>query len=116
MGKRVSLGVSPTGVQHSVEIDNDGDSMSLIEHTPGHIESEILDSCARLRGLQRNKTAALQHAARIPINTYQQWRKEWKEKYSKVYTWPTFEVMKLNSRDNCKMRTGGKRGVYGKKL
>ena len=52
----------------------------------------------------------------IPINTYQAWKKEWREHYSEVFTWQTFEVMKLNSRDNAKLRTGYKRSAYGKRL
>lgn len=116
MGKRLLLDVSPTGVRHEVEIDNDGDQLTLIEHTPSSIESEILDDCARLRSLHQRRGAQFQHAARIPINTYNAWKKEWREKWSQIYTWPQFEVIQLNNRDNCKLRTGMGSGVYGKRL
>ena len=109
MGKRLLLDVSPTGVQHFAQVEDEGDTLILVEHTPTRIENEILDSCSRLRRLHQTKGRALQHAARIPINTYQAWRKEWREKYADVFTWQTFEVMKLNSRDNEKLRTGYKR-------
>lgn len=110
--KKILLDVSPTGVRHEVVFEDD--AMYTVEHTPGHIENEILDSCARLRSLHQPKGRLMQHAARTPINTWQAWRKEWKEKYSDTMTWPQFEVMKLNSRDNSKLRTGNKRG--GSKL
>ena len=115
MGKRILLDVSPTGVQHSVEVSDT--ELVTIEHTPTSIESEILDSCERLRGLhQRKGKGGLQHAARIPINTWTAWKKEWREKYSDTYTWSQFEVMRLNSSDFCKLRTGYKRGGSGKRL
>lgn len=116
MGKRLLLDVSPTGVQHSVDIDPDGNGFYAIEHTPTKIEDAILDDCARKRGLIQGKGKAFQHAAQIPINTYQAWKREWREHYSQDMTWPQFEVMKLNSRDNCKLRTGHQRSVHGKRL
>ena len=117
MGQRFLLDVSPTGVQHSVEIDPDGDSMTLIEHTPTLVEDSILNENARMRSLahsggQRN----FQLAARIPINTYNAWKKEWREHYADKFTWSQFEVMKLNSRDNSKLRVGHQRSVFGKRL
>lgn len=114
MSQKFLLDVSPTGVQHSIEIDHDGDGFTAVEFTPTRIESDILDSCATLRGLHQRKHSALQHGARIPINTYNQWRKEWREKYSQCYTWATFEVMKINSREYSGLRTGYKRS--GSKL
>jgi hypothetical protein len=91
--------------------------MTLIEHTPSRIENEILDTNARLRSLHQRRGAQFQHAARVPVNTYMAWKKEWREKWSDTYTWPTFEIMKLNSRDNCNLRTGNSTtSVFGKKL
>jgi hypothetical protein len=31
-------------------------------------------------------------------------------------TWPQFEVMKLNSRENAHLRVGHQRSVFGKRL
>jgi len=109
VAKKFLLDVAPTGVQHHIEISPDGD-LTTIEYTPTRVESEILDSCERMRSLVQRKGAGLRHAGRIPINTYIAWKKEWKEKYSQDFTWATFESMKLNSRDNGKLRTGYKRG------
>lgn len=91
--------------------------MLAIEHTPTSIESAILDDCARMRSLHQRKSA-FQHAARIPINTYNQWKREWHAhvRGGGSLNWSQFEVMKLNSRDNCKLRTGMGRGTEGKKL
>lgn len=116
MGRKILLDVSETGVQHSVEIDHDGDGFYAVEHTPSSVEAEILNECARLRSLHQTKGRAFAHAAKIPINTYQMWKKEWREHYAELFTWQTFEVMKLNSRDNCNLRTGMGNGAWGKKL
>ena len=118
MGKRLLLDVSPTGIRHEVEVDDDGDGFTYIEHTPGRVESDILDSCQELRGLYQSRGRALQHAARIPLNTYNMWKQEWRESGAyKTVSWPQFEVAKLNSRDNSKMRTGRKGdSMFGKRL
>ena len=108
MTRKIHLETSPTGVQHSVEIDSDGDGFYAVEHTPSSVENEILDECSRLRALHQ-RGRVFQHAAKIPINTYMAWKKEWREHYSDVFTWQTFEVMKLNSRDFKNLRTGYKR-------
>jgi hypothetical protein len=108
VGQRFLLDNAPTGVQHSVEIENDGDSFVAVEYTPTSIENQILDDCARKRSMFQRKSA-FQHAAQIPINTYNIWKKEWRENYARTMPWSQFEVMKLNSRDNEKLRTGYKR-------
>jgi len=110
MGQRIHLDSSPTGVQHSVEIDHDGNGFYAVEHTPTHIESEILDNCARMRSMHQISGSAFKHAAHIPINTYMAWKKEWRENHSDTWSWATFEAMKLNNRDFEKLRTGYKRG------
>lgn len=115
MGQKLLLDVAPTGVQHSVEIDHDGGGFYAVEHTPSWVENKILDDCARLRSLHQRRSA-FQHAAQIPINTYYQWKREWRERYSQVFTWSTFEIMKLNSRDYANLRTGHQRSAFGKKL
>ncbi len=117
MGKRLLLDVSPSGIRHEVEIAHDGESFVAIEHTPTLVENAILDENARLRSLHQRPGGAFQHAARIPINTYNAWKKEWREGAYRTMSWPQFEVMKLNSRDNCKLRTGRKGdSMFGKRL
>lgn len=107
MGQKFLLDVSPTGVQHSIEIDDDG--FYALEHTPTVVEDEILDECAKLRGLYQRKHGGFQLAAKIPLLQYYAWKKEWREKYSDTWTWPTFEAMKLNNRNYGKLRVGYKR-------
>jgi len=118
MAKRQLLDVSPTGIQHYAEVDGDGNELTLIEYTPTQVETEILDTCDRMRGLHQRSGTALQHAARIPINTYQGWKREYRDSGAwRTMTWPQFEVMKLNSRDNCRLRTGRKGdSAFGKRL
>lgn len=115
MTQRFLLDVAPTGVQHIVEINHDGDELTLIEHTPTLVEDEILASNAQMRSMQQRKSNfAL--AARIDINTWSGWKKEWRKTYRDSMTWPQFEVMKLNSRENCNLRVGHQRSAFGKKL
>lgn len=114
MGQKLLLDFAPTGVQHSIETDENG--FYAVEHTPTVVEDAILDECSKLRSLHQRKGGGFQLAAKIPINTYCAWKKEWREKYSDTWTWPTFEAMKLNNRDNSKMRAGHKRNGVGMKL
>ena len=118
MGKRFLLDVAPTGVRHEVEVDHDGDGFTYIEHTPGRIESEILETCAQMRQLHQNKGSSFRLAARTPVNTHEAWRREWRESGAyKTIPWMRFKVAKLNERDNCKLRTGRKGDtVFGKRL
>lgn len=118
MGQRFLLDVAPTGVQHSVEIDNDGGGFVAIEHTPTLVEDHILAENARARSLAQGLGKNFQLAARIPILTYNMWKAEWRKhaRSGGSLTWQQFEVMKLNSRDNHKLRTGHKRSAFGKKL
>lgn len=114
MGQRFQLETSPTGVRHSVDVDENG--FTYIEHTPSFVEKEILDECAKLRSLRQNKKGAFQLAAKVPINTHAAWKREWREKFSDTWTWQTFLAMKLNSRDNEYMRVGYQRNGRGMKL
>ena len=114
MGQRFQLETSITGVQHSVDVDEDG--FTYIEHTPTFVEKEILDECHQLRSLRQTKGRHFQLAAKVPINTHCQWKKEWREKHSDTWTWQTFLAMKLNSRENEYMRTGYTRSGKGMKL
>ena len=116
MTKRYPLGKSPTGIEHYAEIDHDGNELTLIEFTPGHIGDDILASCAELRGLDQRPGSGVRLVARTPLNTYQAWRRDWQANYADKMTWAQFEVSKLNSRENCQLRTWKGRGVYGRKL
>lgn len=101
MGKRILLDVAPTGVKHTVEVDEDG--FTYEEHHPDSVEQEILDECAKLRGLQQNQTSNFRLAAKIPLVVHTLWKKEWREKYSDTWAWPTFLAMKINNREHKKL-------------
>jgi hypothetical protein len=58
--------------------------------------------------LQQRKGSAFQFAGKVPLLTHQQWKQEWRTKYSDVVTWPTFLAQKMNSRDYSKLNIGGK--------
>lgn len=110
MPKKLLFERSATGVEHHVEIDPDGDVLTTVEHTPTSVEQSIMDSCHDLRGMPQNRRANMRHVARIPINTYNAWKKEWREQYSDKLTWQQFEVMKLNDPNNARLRTDDVRG------
>lgn len=110
MGNKLLLDVSPTGVRHYADVEDEGDTLITIEHTPSSVEKVILDENSRLRSMHQKHGAQFQHAARIPIGTYEAWRKEWAANYADKMTWQQFEIGKLNSRENCNLRTGNKRG------
>lgn len=105
MGKRVYLGKAWNHVEHSVDVDEDG--FTYIEHTPTSVEDQILDECAKLRGLNQNKSSNFKFAGKVPINTHQAWKKEWRETAADNMTWPTFLAIKMNNRDHSKLRVGG---------
>lgn len=113
---RKTLDVSPTGVRHEVVIEDD--KLYTVEYTPSSIESEILDSCAEMRSLAQRRDTSMQFAARIPINTYMIWKGEHRKHMREggSLTWAQFEVMKLNSRENCNLRVGNQRSAFGKRL
>ena len=108
MGKRILLDVSPTGVQHFAEVDEDG--FTYQEYQSDAVEQDILDECQKLRGLAQNQQSNFRLAAKVPLVTHQLWKKEWREHYSDTWTWQTFLAMKLNNRDHRKL------GVLGKTL
>ena len=110
MGKRILLDKAETGVEHYVDIDSDGNGFTTVEYTPGHVEQTILDSCHAVRDLRQSGKSKMRLAARVPIGVHALWRKEWEEKYQDTWSWMTFKVMKLNSRDYENLRTGGKDG------
>ena len=106
MGKLFHLENSPTGVQHFVEVDEDG--FTYVEHTPTVVDDAIIDECSRLRALHQNKGSNFQFAGKIPINVHARWKKEWRETARDNMTWPTFLAIKINNSDYCKLRIGGK--------
>lgn len=102
--KKILLDRSPTGVDHIVHVSDD--ELITIEHTPTAVEKIILDANAHSRNHERPNTKAnFRHAARVPINTYMGWKKEWASKYKDTYTWGQFEIMKLNSPEFKYLRT-----------
>lgn len=107
MSSKFLLHKAPTGIQHSIEVTDEG--FNSFEFTPSCVENEILDGCAAMRGVQQNANAKLRHAASTPLGLNAVWRKEWEQHYKDKMPWMQFKVMKLNSRDNSRLRTGYKR-------
>ena len=106
MGKLFHLENSPTGVQHYVDVDEDG--FTYVEHTPTLVDDAIIDECSKLRALHQNKASNFHFAGKIPINLHTAWKKEWRETARDKMTWPTFLAIKMNNRDFSKLNVGGK--------
>lgn len=65
----------------------------------------VLEANRRILQLEQSRHSPMRLAASIPIIVYEQWKREFREKYSDVWTWKTYLAMKLNSRDSSKLRT-----------
>lgn len=102
MGKRILLDVSPTGIQHTVDVDENG--FTYEEHQTTADEQVILDECHTLRGLVQNKQSNFRFAGKIPLVTHAIWKKEWREKHSDTVTWPTYLAIQMNNRDHGKLK------------
>lgn len=103
------------GVRNIVSVNEDGELVTR-DVQSGAVMDHILDANAQARNEfdldGPNREAVGYLAARIPIVIWQNWRREWMEKYSDAWTWQTFEVMKLNSRDFSYLKTiNGKIGL-----
>ena len=99
---------SPTGIEHYIHVSDD--ELITEEFTPTAVDDTILKHAKHIRDdIVPKSMGGMRHAAVIPINTYMAWKKEWRETFADVYTWSTFETMKINSSDNKNLRTGVKR-------
>lgn len=105
MAKRLLHELSPTGVEHWVELDSDGGGFTAVEFTSTEIEKHILDDCARMRDLHQNKGSGLRLAARVPIGLHAIWKKEWRQHHRDRTPWPQFLAMKINSSEFKNLRT-----------
>jgi len=65
----------------------------------------ILTANQRLRSIQQSKRNAMRLAASVPLVDYTRWKREWKQYHANTWTWQTYLVMKLNSRDYSQFRT-----------
>ena len=95
------------GIRNMVSVSDDGELVAR-DVQDGKVLDKILDANAQARNnftLDGERTSYGYLAARIPIVIWQNWRREWMEKYRQYWTWQTFEVMKLNSRDFSYLRT-----------
>lgn len=96
------------GVRNIISVNDEGE-LVVRDVQDGKVLDEILDANAQARNNFKldgpGRSAYGYLAARIPIVIWQNWRREWNEKYRQYWTWQTFEVMKLNSRDYSYLRT-----------
>ena len=88
------------GVKNFISVDEAGVLVTQ-DVQDGKVLDIILDANAQARNHfpLGNPQAYGRLVGRIPIVIWQNWRREWDEKYRQYWTWHTFEVMKLNSRD-----------------
>lgn len=83
-----------------------GDELLTVDSTPGKRIEKILDVNKRHRNdRDQNTQAHGRLAASVDPVIYYQWKKEWRERHKDSFTWKTYLVMKLNSRDYEFFRT-----------
>ncbi len=106
--RHFDFGTNEGGVQNVVSIGGEGGGEIVSRDIQsGAVVQVILDSCKEMRTAHDNMPPSMWGAedghgyiaARVPITIWTNWRKEWQEKYRDYFTWQTFEVMKLNSRE-----------------
>ena len=104
--RHFDFGTNEGGIQNVVSVNDDGELVTR-DIQSGAVIQVILDECAEMRKFNSNLPPSMfgnpdSHgylAAKIPTVIWANWRKEWQEKYRNYFTWQTFEVMKLNSRE-----------------
>lgn len=83
-----------------------GDELIAADVTPGNRVQRILDVNQRHRiDRDHNPHAHGRLAASIDPVVYQNWRREWRQNHKDRWTWKTYLIMKLNSRDYSHFRT-----------
>lgn len=82
-----------------------GDELVTADVTPGNRIQKILDvnNRHRIDGVREN--GLLRPAASIDPVIYMGWKRDWRENHRDKWTWKTYLVMKLNSRDFSYFRT-----------
>lgn len=105
MADRVHLGNDGFVDQNLVFED---DFVYTVETLPGEHVQAVLDHCQRVSNHRTIlPTRALgRPAATIDMVTRQKWRREWERGYADKMKWGQFLVMKLNSSENSRLRTG----------
>ena len=106
--RHFDFGTNEGGVQNVVSVNDDGELVTR-DIQSGAVIQVILDSCKEMRDMHSNMPPSMWGnedgqgyiAARVPITIWTNWRKEWQEKFRDYFTWQTFEIMKLNSREYC---------------
>jgi hypothetical protein len=85
--------VSPSGVKTEMRVEDDGIVVKRTQRV-----DHIIDSL-REQSETVNRKASGRIGARIPIETYMNWKAEWKRHHADRWEWKTFLVMRLNDAD-----------------
>ena len=98
----INLETNWGGVQNVVSVNDDGEIVCR-DVQSAQVNTQIVDDNKRMRSAVRDNTSTLKDgsklAARIPITLFQNWRREWESQYKDVFTWHTFLVSRVNSRE-----------------
>lgn len=81
------------GVRSEVRINDDSIEVKRTQRV-----DRIIDGF-RQQSETPNRRAASRIGARVPIETYNAWRDEWRRHHADRWEWPTFLVMRLNDSD-----------------
>lgn len=90
-------------IQNHIHVNDD--ELITRDVMPAHHVQSILDLNAATRNDKLyNRKAEGRLAARIPIPTWTEWRREWMNTRRQYCTWQTFLAAKINSRDYSYLR------------
>lgn len=108
MADRAPVGRSPYS---ETNLFFEDDAVFSVETMPGQHVQQILDFTQSVQANQQFIPSRRlgRPAATIDMVTRAQWRKEWQRGYADRMKWGEFLVMKLNSSDYSKLRTGVRR-------
>ena len=99
----VSQGANAGGVENIISVNDDGEIVARDVQSAA-VNTSIVDQNKRMRSQLRSTGASNfmergKLAARIPITLFQNWRREWEARHKDQWTWQTFLISRVNSRE-----------------
>lgn len=98
-------------VQNIVEVNDDGEIFAQDHMSASRVDSILTSNHNMREHLTPNKSAGGQLYASIPPTTYENWKKEWGNKWRDVFEWKTYLAAKLNDPDNALLLTSTKKNL-----
>ena len=108
--QRFWLGSNEGGVDNYAFYDEPENSLICTDFQSGDVIQDILDENAVWRREERETEgqpgkAQGRKIASIPITVWQNWRRDWMERWSDTFLWQTYELIRLHHPDNKALLT-----------